>query len=370
LKRIKYNPFLHIHPLLKKEIIREFEKFYEDQKYILGEGLERFEREYAQYCGVKYAIGVGNGHDSLLIILKCLGIGEGDEVILPAHTFIATALSVINVRAKPVLVDIDRTTLNIDPKQIEGKITRNTRAIIPVHLYGNPADITSIQSIATRYNIFLIEDSAQAQGAMLNNKYTGSFGIMNFTSFYPTKNIGALGDGGMITTNSRDLAVKARVYRNYGRSENDNYIIPGINSRLDELQARFLSIKLKYLDEWNNQRTEIANLYQSQLNEITEIQFQTSYPDAKNVRHIFPILTEKRDLLKNYLSANGVETLVHYKNPIHRHESFSFLNLPNGSLPVAERICTNELSLPIYPGLKEEEIVYVCAQIKKFFSSS
>jgi len=344
-----------------------FEQFFEDKTYILGSGLEHFEQMYAAFNNVKYGIGVGNGHDALFIILKCLGIGAGDEVILPAHTFIATALSVINAGARPVLADIDPHTMNIDPLEAEQKITTKTKAIVPVHLYGNPSDIKTLLAISTNYGIQLIEDNAQAQGAGVDGQKTGSFGVMNFTSFYPTKNIGALGDGGLITTNSDELAEKARCLRNYGKNSQGNYSEIGFNSRLDELQARMLSIKLKYLDKWNQERIEIAKWYESDLKNISKIELQQDYDKSINVRHIFPLLTAQRDDLKEHLKSKGIETLIHYPNPIHLQPAFSFLNHKPGDFPIAEKVCKQELSLPTYPGLRKSEVTFISATIKEFF---
>jgi dTDP-4-amino-4,6-dideoxygalactose transaminase len=366
-KSIRYIPFLHIHPEIKREMVLEFERFYDDHDYILGKGLEKFENEYANFNEVKYAIGAGNGHDALLIILKCLGIGKGDEVIIPAHTFIATALAVVNAGALPVLADVDEHTFNIHPMEIERKITQKTRAIVPVHLYGNPADLSSIRVIADKYQLPVIEDNAQAQGAEIGGKKTGGFGIMNFTSFYPTKNIGALGDGGMITTNSPEHAEKAKTFRNYGKTKDGEYSSIGTNSRLDELQARLLSVKLKYLRRWNEERIEIASLYEERLQNVEGIKLQSSYADARNVRHIFPVQADKRDELKDYLKSLGIDTLIHYKKPIHLQPAFSFLGHQSGGFPAAEKICREELSLPIYPGLKQEDVIYVCEAIKQFY---
>ena len=366
---VRYIPFLHIHPEIKKEITLQFERFYDEQKYIMGEGLEAFEKAYADFNGAEHAIGVGNGHDALFIILKCLNIGAGDEVILPAHTFIATALSVVNAGATPVLADIDSDTFNIDPAEFSRKITKKTRAIVPVHLYGNPSDMIKIQSIANEHQLHMIEDNAQAQGAIIERRRTGSFGVMNFTSFYPTKNIGAFGDGGMITTDDMLLAGKARAMRNYGKTSDGQFSLIGINSRLDELQARLLMIKLKYLEKWNRERITIAKLYEEQLSNVGDIRFQTSYQSSMNVRHIFPICTAKRDKLKTYLKTRGVDTLIHYEKPIHLHPSFAFLGKRSGSFPKSEAICINELSLPIYPGMGKKDIFYVCEQIREFFAN-
>ncbi|MCK5703235.1 MAG: DegT/DnrJ/EryC1/StrS family aminotransferase [Cyclobacteriaceae bacterium] len=370
MSEVKYIPFLHIHPELKKEMVMEFEWFYDNQSYIQGSGLEKFEQDYAKFNTVKYGIGVGNGHDALLLALKCLDIGHGDEVIIPAHTFIASALAVANVGAKPVLADVDKDTFCISPVEIEQKISKKTRSIMPVHLYGNPCDMGAIRSIAQKYYLYIVEDNAQAQGAEFERIKTGSIGEINATSFYPTKNIGALGDGGMITTNNERLAAKARSLRNYGKSLDGQYLLIGINSRLDELQARMLSIKLKYLHKWNEERIEIAKQYESELKDVGEIQLQSTITNCKNVRHIFPILTEKRDELKSFLYSKGIETLIHFEKPIHFHHVFLELGDKKGSFPNAEKICESELSLPVYPGLKEEDITFVCDRIKKFYTNS
>ncbi len=364
---VKFIPFLHIHPELKTEMVREFERFYDDQKYISGQGLEKFETEYSKFNQINYAIGVGNGHDALLLAMKCLNIGPGDEVIIPALTFIATALAVINAGATPVLADINDNSFCIDPKDIEPKINNKTRAIIPVHLYGNPCDMDSIKSITQKHKLHIIEDNAQAQGSEYKGQKTGSIGVINTTSFYPTKNIGAFGDGGLITTNSKELAEKARTLRNYGKSPDGHYSLKGINSRLDELQARLLSIKLKYLDGWNKERIEIANKYTSELANIGDLQLQNVRADCKNVRHIFPILTKKRNRLRNFLFSKGIETLIHYEKPIHFHGAFLSLGFEKENFPAAEKVCKSELSLPVYPGLKEEDIFHICHQIKNFY---
>jgi dTDP-4-amino-4,6-dideoxygalactose transaminase len=347
--------------------LEAFEQFYDEQDYMLGGGLERFENAYAQFNETKFAIGVGNGHDALLIILKSLGIGAGDEVILPAHTFIATALSVANSGAKPVLADIDEQTFCIDPDCVHDKISSRTKAIIPVHLYGNPAKLDDLMAISDKKGIHLIEDNAQSQGATFKKKKTGSFGVMNFTSFYPTKNIGALGDGGMITTNDPELAEKARSMRDYGKDCNNEYNLMGMNSRLDELQARLLNVKLRYLDKWNQQRIDIGSWYSEFLGNIHEIQIQKCLPESMNVPHIYPIITEKRDEMKVYLKNSGIDTIIHYPKPIHLHKSFSFLGHKPGEFPKAEMICKKELSLPIYPGLTKDDVQYVCTIIKGFF---
>lgn len=366
--KVPYIPFLHIHPELKRDMLLEFERFYDAQDYILGAGLAKFEKEYAAFNQVKHAIGVGNGHDALFIALKTIGIGPGDEVIIPAHTFIATALAVQNAGARPVLADIHPETLTIDPLDVARKISKKTRAIIPVHLYGNPCDMDAIMALAKSNKIPIIEDDAQAQGAEVNGRKTGSIGIINATSFYPTKNLGALGDGGMITTDDDELAAKARAWRNYGKTT--HFSEPGINSRLDELQAVFLSVKLRNLAKWNHERMKIAEMYEERLSGVGDISFQMTLPETMNVRHIFPIITSKRDELKKYLAEKEIDTLIHYELPIHLQQSFKWLGHKKGDFPIAESVCDSELSLPIYPGLKEAEVDYVCNCIVDFFKNT
>jgi dTDP-4-amino-4,6-dideoxygalactose transaminase len=363
--KVPYTPFLHIHPGLKRDMLLEFERFYDAQDYILGAGLAIFEKEYAAFNRVKHAIGVGNGHDAIFIALKTLGIGQSDEVILPAHTFIATALAVQNAGARPVLADIHPDTLTIDPLDVERKINNRTRAIIPVHLYGNPCDMTEMMMLAKNYQIPIIEDNAQAHGAEVNGRKTGSIGIINATSFYPTKNLGALGDGGMITTDNDELAAKARAWRNYGKTT--HYSEPGINSRLDEFQAAMLSVKLRHLTRWNSERMHIAEMYEERLQGVGDIRFQQTLPGAVNMRHIFPVISSKREDMKKYLAEKEIETLIHYEMPIHLQPSFSWLGYKKGDFPIAEYVCTSELSLPIYPGLGVAEINYVCESIRRFF---
>lgn len=365
---IPYIPFRFSHPQIKNELLNTFDQFIEDQDYILGKRLEQFEREYAAFNETKYAIGVGNGHDAFLVILKALGIGQGDEVIIPAHTFFATALSIVNAGATPVLVDIDKNMLNIDPGQIEKRISKNTKAIVPVHIYGSPCNMDQITSIAEKHNIHVIEDNAQAHGALFRSEKTGSIGIMNFTSFYPTKNLGALGDGGAITTNSKELYLKAKSMRNYGKSEKGEFVHLGINSRLDELHARILTVKLKYLNEWNNERAKIAHWYFDDLEGVKKLRLQKSIPYTTSVYHIFPILSRERDELRKHLKSEGIDTLIHYEKPIHFHDVFSFLKHEKGDFPVAEDICSQELSLPIYPGLTKQEVHFICNSIKAFYS--
>jgi dTDP-4-amino-4,6-dideoxygalactose transaminase len=365
--KIPYIPFLHIHPELKQEMLMELERFYDAQDYILGAGLAKFENEYASFNRVKHAIGVGNGHDALLISMKVLGLGSGDEVIIPAHTFIATALAVQNAGARPVLADIHPESLTIDPLDVERKITKKTRAIIPVHLFGNPCDMSTLISLAKNHHIPIIEDNAQAHGAEVVGRKTGSIGIINATSFYPTKNLGALGDGGVITTDNDELAAKARAWRNYGKTT--HFSEPGINSRLDELQAVLLSVKLRHLARWNQERMKIAEMYEERLSGVGDISFQKTLSGALNVRHIFPIINSRREALKKHLADKEIDTLIHYELPIHLQQSFSWLGHKKGDFLISESICNSELSLPVYPGLGEAEVDYACDCIMDFFKN-
>ena len=276
----------------------------------------------------------------------------------------------MNAGATPVLVDIDHTSFHINANLIEQRETKKTKAIVPVHLCGTPCAMDSILSIAKKYKLYVIEDKAQAQGAAYKSQKTGGLGIMNFTSFYPTKNIGTLGDGGMITTDSEELYNKAISVRNYGKSPNDGYSEIGMNSRLDELQARILSVKLKYLEKWNEERRKIASWYKKGLEGVEEIRMQSIDPNAISVYHLFPIISNSRNELKIHLKCMGVDTLIHYEEPIHLHESFSFLSHKKSDFPIAEDVCNKELSLPIYPGIDQNDVNSVCQQIRKFYSKN
>ena len=366
-----FIPFLSLdyqHRSIEPELKEIFGRTLQRGNFILGEEVARFEKEFAAYHKAKYCISVASGHDALLISLKALNIGKGDEVIVPSHTCQATWLAVLNAGAKPVAVEVDTFTYNINPLLIEQAITKRTRAIVPVHLYGHPCEMDILMAIAKKNNLFVIEDNAQAQGASLKNKMTGSWGHCNATSFYPTKNLGALGDGGAIITNDKKLFDFAAAFRNYGSIKKDIHLISGVNSRLDELQAAFLIEKLKCLNEWNDLRNRNANLYFSLLQNIEEIQLPPGESKtAKPVFHQFVIQAADRDKLKNYLVKKGIETGVHYPTPIHLQKAFRDVGYKKGSLPAAETLAATVLSLPVWPGLKKSEIELVCSTIRKFF---
>lgn len=367
MKKINYIPFEHTDRLLKEEYRKAFDLFLEDKWYILGKEVEKFEQAWAKYCETKFSVGVGNGYDALLLCLKALGIENGDKVIVPAHTFAATALAVLNAGAKPALVDAHPETFNIDEHKISEKITEKTKAVLVVHLYGNPCNMDAIVDLVRENDLKLIEDNAQAHGAKYDGKRTGSFGDMAAASFYPVKNLGALGDGGAVNTSNEDLYQKLKLLRSYGSPDKHIFELAGVNSRLDELQAAFLNIKLKYLDKWNRERRRLAALYYEGLKDIGDIRLAVQLEKAEPVFHIFPVLTGHRDKLRSYLLENGIQTLRHYPLPYHLESAFKHLGYKEGSFPIAEDICKKELSLPLFPGLKPEDVDYVCEIVKQFF---
>jgi len=361
-------PFLNLEPMhtqIKDEIIESFKKIYDRNWFILGQSVEDFEKEFAKYCNTDYCISCGNGLDALSIILRGYDIGEGDEVIVPSHTYIATALAVSYVGAKVVFVEPDIKTFNIDANKIEAAITKKTKAIIAVHLYGRPAEIDKIKALCEKYNLKLIEDAAQAHGAIYNGKRTGNLGDAAGFSFYPGKNLGALGDGGAIVTNDNALAEKVRAIRNYGSIIKYHNEYKGINSRLDEMQAEFLRIKLKYLDMWNAHRQKIAKLYLERINNSKIILPYINSVD-ESIWHVFPLRTEYRDDLINYLNNNGISTLIHYPIPIHLQMAYKDLGYKIGDFPVAETISKTVLSLPMWYGISEDEINYVISVLNKW----
>jgi len=361
-------PFLNFEPMhieIRNEIIDAFKGIYDNNWFVLGPSVEAFEEEFSNYCGTNYCISCGNGLDALSIILRGYDIGEGDEVIVPSNTYIATALAVSYVGAKVVFVEPDIKTFNIDVNKIEAAITKKTRAIIAVHLYGSPAETDKIKVICEKYNLKLIEDAAQAHGAVYNGKKAGNLGDAAGFSFYPGKNLGALGDGGAIVTNDSALADKVRAIRNYGSVVKYYNEYKGVNSRLDEVQAEFLRVKLKSLDKWNADRQKSVKLYLEKIkNSKIIIPFINSVD--KSIWHVFAVRTEYRDELKIYLRDNGIDTLIHYPVPIHLQKAYKDLEYKIGDFPVAETISKTVLSLPIWYGMSEEEIDYVVNVLNKW----
>ena len=355
-----------MHAPIKQEIMQVFETFYNSNWYILGDKVKQFEADYAQFNQTEYSVGISNGLDALHIALMALGIGKGDEVIVPSNTYIATALAVSYIGATPVFVEPNIETYNIDPNLIEAAITNNTKAIMPVHLYGQACEMEPIKAIADKHNLYIIEDNAQSQGASYNGKLTGTWGDINGTSFYPGKNLGALGDAGAITTNNAVLAQKAMVLRNYGSQKKYYNEVIGHNMRLDECQAAFLSVKLKYLHEWTKQRQQIAAWYDEALKDIDGIILPKKAERATHVYHLYVIRTSLRDELHAYLNTEGIGTLIHYPIPPHLQQAFGHLGLKKGDFPIAEEIANTCLSLPIWPGMTLDSVSYLSKKIINF----
>ena len=365
--KIPFLSFEIINRQIKLEMTSTFETVFDEAWYIMGKQLTAFEQEYAVFNKVQHAIGISNGLDALHIALKSAGVGPGDEVIVPSHTYIATVLAVSYVGARPVFVEPNPFTYNIDVTKIEAAITSRTKAIMPVHLYGQSCNMEAIERIATKHQLFIVEDNAQAHGATWNQKITGSWGHINATSFYPGKNLGALGDAGAVTTNDASLAAKASVLRNYGSVKKYHHEVIGYNQRLDELQAAFLRVKLNYLQEWTLQRQTIAAQYNELLKNIGDLVLPAVAPEATHVYHLYVVRTLQRDALQMYLHEKGVGTLIHYPIPVHLQEAYQSLGYQKGSFPFAENIASTCLSLPIWPGMKTEMVEEVCKHIACFF---
>lgn len=361
-------PFVSFRPMEKEldsELRSAFDRVFKASWYIEGKEDESFEKAYAEYCGAKYCIGVGNGLDALMLILKALSVGDGDEVIVPSNTFIATALAVTYVGAKPVFVEPDIRTYNINPGLIESAITKKTKAIMPVHLYGQACNMDPIIDIATRHKIRIIEDCAQAHGATYKGKKVGTFGDAAGFSFYPGKNLGALGDAGAVVTNNPEIADRIRALRNYGSDFKYHHIYKGNNSRLDELQAAFLSVKLPHLNRMNEDRRRIASKYTEEIKN-SKVVLPYVIEDCIPVWHIYGIRCNERDALERYLNEKGIGTNKHYPISIHLQECYKDLGIQAGSLPIAEEISKTELSLPMFYGMRDEEISQVIEAINAF----
>lgn len=352
---IPYFGIERTHSLLENEIIDAIRQVYNRNWFILGDELQGFETEFSAFCGVKHCIGVGNGLEALNLILQAYDIGPGDEVIIPANTFIATALAVSYAGAKPVLVDVDPITFNIDASKIEENISSRTKAVIAVHLYGRPADMGEIKRVASKYGLKVIEDAAQAHNAKYYGVKAGALGDAAGFSFYPTKNLGALGDGGAVTTNDDDLADKVRMLRNYGSKVKYEHCYKGHNSRLDEMQAAVLRVKLRYLDMWTKERQTIAEYYISNIIN-KNIKLPAMMTDIDNVWHVFPILYPDRKTAQKQLLDQKIMTAIHYPIPIHLQKAYVELGYTVGDFPCAEKIANEEISLPLWQGMRQEEL--------------
>jgi dTDP-4-amino-4,6-dideoxygalactose transaminase len=326
--------------------------------FVLGPEVEAFETEWADYSGTEGCVGVGNGLDALTLALRAMGVGPGDEVIVPGLTFIATWLAVSATGARPVPVDVNSTTYTLDPSMLEAAVTEKTRAVIPVHLYGQIADMDGIMAVARRHGLRVLEDAAQAHGARYNGWLAGSLGDAAAWSFYPSKNLGAFGDGGAVTSDDAQLLERVRLLRNYGSRERYRHDVAGVNSRLDEMQAAVLRVKLRRLDEWNARRAAVAEAYAEGL-DATSLTLPRTGPGGHHVWHVFAARHHDRDRLRSALAEAGVETLIHYPTPPHLQPAYADLDLKAGSLPVSEAIAREELSLPIGPHLDHEQVARV-----------
>lgn len=353
---------------IKSEIDSAIKNVINDTAFISGKYAKIFEDEFAKYCDSQYCIGVGNGTDALFIALKALGISSGDEVITVANSFIATSEAITASGARVIFVDCHPDYYTIDVEKIEEKITDKTKAIIPVHLYGQPADMDRILEIAKKYNLYVIEDSAQAHGAKYHNQRVGTFGDIACFSFYPGKNLGAYGDAGAILTNNEELATKCRMLANHGRIEKYNHEFEGYNSRLDGLQAAILSVKLKYIDEWNEKRREVAYNYNKLLENINVVT-PKELSQTECVYHLYVIRTKNRDRLKGYLKNKEISTGIHYPIGLPFLRAYRYLNYKPEDFPITYQYQNEILSLPIYPELTMEQQIYICNNIKEFFNT-
>jgi dTDP-4-amino-4,6-dideoxygalactose transaminase len=363
-------PFVDLkaqHQSLRPEIDAAIGRVIDECSFILGSAVTAFEQEFAAFVEARHAIGVADGLDALHLSLDALGIGPGDEVIIPANTFIATALAVSQTGATIRPVDCDPLTQEIDVRRIEEAITPRTKAIMPVHLFGMAADMDPISEIAVRRGLRVVEDAAQAHGTRYKGRACGSLGHLSGFSFYPGKNLGACGDGGMVVTNDDGLAERIRQLRNYGQRVKYVHIEKGVNSRLDALQASILAIKLRHLPAWNAARHRHAQAYRARLAGIGDLGFQQEDPNSTHIYHLFLVQTAHRDALQAHLKAAGVETGIHYPIPVHRQAAYAELGFGEGSFPVAERLANRILSLPMFAELSPEQLDYVCAQVRGFY---
>jgi len=355
---------------IKKEIDQAIDRVVRTGDFILGKDVLLFENEFAQFCQSRYAVGVCSGTEALFLALLSLGIKEGDEVIVPSFTYIATALAVSYTGATPVFAEIEENTYNIDPKAIRKSITKNTKAIIPVHLFGQPANMLEILKIAQENDIKVIEDAAQAHGAnirMEEGKWrpVGALADIGCFSFYPSKNLGAFGDGGMILANEEEIYKKLLMLRDYGRISKYEHALIGYNCRLDTLQAAILREKLKKLDKWNKMRQQAAETYNKLLKDVEEVITPYVGPDVKHVYHVYAVRTKKRDSVFQALKSKGVGVIIHYPIPVHLQKAYSHLGYKDGDMPITERVAQEIISLPMYPHIKDAQIKFIVRAIKE-----
>ncbi len=361
---------------IEEEILSATKRVFEKGRFILGEEVSAFEEEFARYCGVRYGVGVNSGTDALYLALKAAGIGKGDEVITVANSFIASALAISFTGAKPIFVDIEPETYNLDPNALEHLLKRQRttgkkqriKAIFPVHLYGHPAEMGAIMEIADRYDLHVIEDACQGHGAEYKGKKAGSFGTLGCFSFYPTKNLGGYGDGGMVVTNHKRHGQNLRLLRCYGERKKYEHILKGHNSRLDEIQAAILRVKLKYLDEWNGERRRKAKIYTQMLSPLGVV-CPSEKKGVRHVYHLYTIKTKKRDSLQAFLKKKGIETLIHYPIPIPLQKAYQELGYGRRDFPMTNLWSRKILSLPFFPEMKESEMEEVAEGIRSFLKN-
>ena len=372
-------PFLDLtrqYQKIRKEILSATQRVYERGRFILGEEVSFFEREFSNYCGVQYGVGVGSGTDALFLALKAAGIGEGDEVVTVANSFVSTALAISFTGAKPLFVDIDPRTYTMDPNHLELLLKRENvktggrkiKAVLPVHLYGHPAEMDSIMEIANRYDLIVIEDACQAHGAKYGGKKVGSFGPMGCFSFYPTKNLGGYGDGGMVVTDQKRYEEKLRLLRSYGERGKYQHILKGHNSRLDEIQAALLRVKLKYLDRWNEERRKKAKIYTEKLAPLGVI-CPSEKKGVRHVYHLYAVKARKRESLQAFLKKMGIETLIHYPIPIPLQKAYRELGYRRKDFPLTNLWSRKILSLPFFPEMKDYEMDKVVEGIRCFMKN-
>jgi dTDP-4-amino-4,6-dideoxygalactose transaminase len=371
-------PFLDLtrqYEKIKSEILSATQRVCGKGRFILGEEVSGFEKEFSHYCGVQYGVGVGSGTDALYLALKAAGIGEGDQVATAANSFVATALAISFTGAKPLFVDIDLKTYTMDPNRLElllkhektKKNGQKIRAVLPVHLYGHPADMDAIMEIANRYDLVVIEDACQAHGAKVGRRKVGSLGVMGCFSFYPTKNLGGYGDGGMVVTDDQKFDRRLRLLRCYGEREKYQHILKGHNSRLDEIQAALLRVKLKYLDQWNEERRRKANLYTRMLSPLGAA-CPSEKKGVRRVYHLYTVQTGKREALQAFLKKKGIETLIHYPIPIPLEKAYHEMGYRRGDFPMTDQWSRKILSLPFFPEIKESEMEEVVNGISRFMN--
>ncbi len=352
---------------IKAEVDQAIASVLDNSAYVLGSSVSVFEADFAKYCQTTVSIGVNNGTNALLLALKAMGIGPGDEVITAANTFIATAAAIAHSGAKPVLVDVDPISRNIDPQLIKMAMSKKTKVILPVHLYGRMADMDRIIAISEEYGLQILEDSAQAQGAEYKGRRAGSIGLMGAFSFYPGKNLGAFGEAGGITTSDVELADKVRMLRDHGSSKKYHHDLLGYNARMEGIQGAVLGVKLKYLDRWNKARNQVADWYDQELAGLP-LRLPNRDDEYSQVFHVYVIETEYREQLQAYLSEHGIPTIIHYPIPIHLQKAFSFLDYRAGDFPITEKLSNEILSLPIFPEMTHEMVQEVSSEIRQFFN--